>query len=118
MIKLKYHEIDKSINKDNIPVSICTMEQLQAYLYALDFNYKELYKKADTGIQKSEIVKQYINICMDRMKKFPKENINIDCVFCCLNAGLQNFIENDCRLYNENENIFVQIGIMFPANYL
>ena len=61
-MKLKYHKIK------NIPLEVCTAEQKIAYNLALSNIgiFEKSYNKCMTGIQKSSVVSEAVNLCMNQ----------------------------------------------------
>lgn len=110
--KLQYHKIK------NVPLEVCTVEQKLAYNLSYNsdlYSYLKLYNMAETGVQKSEIIHDYIRLCMKRFSFIDtKVKHNIDGIFCCLNAGMENYFNSD----NYYLTSYDEIGKMFPANYL
>lgn len=114
-MKLKYHKIK------NIPLEVCTAEQKIAYNLAFSniSIIEKTYNKCMTGIQKSSVVSEAVNLCMNqwansydyesRQKKY-----NIDAIFSALMAGMERYINEKYHILNSYE----EIGKMFPANYL
>lgn len=114
-MKLKYHKIK------NIPLEVCTAEQKIAYNLAFSVSdiTKKAYEKCNTGLQKSEVIAESVDLCMkswtsaydyeSRQKKY-----NIDAIFSALMAGMERYINEKYHILNSYE----KIGKMFPANYL
>lgn len=114
-MKLKYHKIK------NIPLEVCTAEQKIAYNLAFSVSdiTKKAYEKCNTGLQKSEVIAEAVNLCMkqwinsydyeSRQKKY-----NIDAIFSALMAGMEIYVNEKYHILNSYE----EIGKMFPANYL
>lgn len=114
-MKLKYHKIK------NIPLEVCTAEQKIAYNLAFSVSdiTKKAYEKCNTGLQKSEVIAESVDLCMkswtsayDYEKR--KSRYNIDAIYSALRAGMENYISGMyCILYSYEE-----IGKTFPALYL
>lgn len=110
---MKYHKIR------NIPLEVCTAEQKIAYnlAFSLAGLYKNEYNSAPMQFQKDEVIRKAINFCIEIWKENPKHSAkkyDIDSIFCCLNAGFENYIKNNCPIYANYE----EVGKAFPALYL
>lgn len=114
-MKLKYHKIQ------NIPLEVCTAEQKIAYNLAFSVSdiTKKAYKKCTTGIQKSDIIVEAVDLCMknwtsayDYEKR--KNRYNIDAIYSALRAGMENYISKGYSILCSYE----EIGKTFPALYL
>ena len=109
-MKLKYHKIY------NVDLQVCTAESKLAYNYA--HNYSDIFlpsfKKAYTGIQKDEIIRESINFIMGVLSDDVKQKYNIDAIFCCLNYGLQDYYQDNAPIYTSYE----KIGQIFKSCYL
>lgn len=114
---MKYHKIR------NIPLDVCTCEAKIAYnlafLYATE--YRNAYKKNATNISKiavSELVSEAVNWCIKMWKngepyQTTPDKYNIDLIFCCLNAGMENYFKSDYAILSTYE----EVGKTFPSLY-
>ena len=108
---MKYHKIC------NIPMNICTCEQKIAYnlAFAHAHIFRKAYNLSPMQFQKCEVIHEAVEFCMkmwgynDKAYKY-----DTDAIFCALNAGIENYIANNCPILASYENI----GEMFPAYYL
>ena len=111
-MKLKYHKIK------NVPLEVCTAEQKIAYNLAHSNIYiiKESYDRCTTGIQKSDIVSEAVNMCITNWKNSYsyQSKYNIDAIFSALMAGMEGYMNTKYHILQSYE----EIGKMFPANYL
>lgn len=109
---MKYHKIK------NVPLEICTAEQKISYNLAFSnaHLFKSEYQKMPMQFQKNEVVYQALKFCMKQWRASYNfdSKYDIDSIFCCLNAGLENYIKNNCPILSSYEDI----GSIFPANYL
>lgn len=108
---MKYHKIK------NVPLNVCTCEQKIAYNLA--FSHAHIFKKAynlsPMQFKKSEIVHEAVNFCMKMWNYNDKANkYNADAIFCALNAGLENYIKNNCPILSSYD----EIGKAFQALYI
>lgn len=96
---MKYHKIR------NIPLDVCTVEQMVAYnlasTYAID-------------CVKSGKFHTYAEIAQYITANFYNGKYDIDTVFCALNAGIEAY----CKAKYHILTSYGEIGKMFPANYL
>ena len=108
---MKYHKIR------NIPLDICTCEQKIAYNLA--FSHAHIFRKAynlsPMQFQKCEVIHEAVKFCM-KMWNYNENTYkyDMDAIFCALNAGMEDYIVNNCPIIASYEDI----GKMFPANYL
>lgn len=108
---MKYHKIK------NVPLNICTCEQKIAYNLAFSnaHIFKKAYNFSYTQIQKSEVVYEAVKFCMKMWGYNEKaDKYNADTIFCALNAGIENYIKNNCPVLASYE----EIGKTFEALYL
>ena len=107
-MKMNYHKIP------NIEKNICTAEQKIAYniAFKININHGSEFLKIPSQFEKSNAIYKLIKIYL---QEFKNKNLkyNIDAIQCCLNAGLQNYLENNFIATN-----YEQIGKAFPAYYL
>ena len=107
-MKMNYHKIP------GIEKNVCTAEQKIAYniAFKININHGSEFLKIPSQFEKSNAVYKLIKIYI---KEFKNQNLkyNVDAVQCCLNAGLQNYLENSFIATS-----FKQIGDAFPAYYL
>jgi hypothetical protein len=110
---MQYHKI-RGVDK-----TVCTAEQKIAYELAFraHINYGRSYRaQMDKAAEAArcdaiyEILQRQMNIYRDS-KLYGK--YNEDAIFCCLNAGLKNYMEKPFIA-----SMFEQIGQAFPAYYL
>lgn len=114
---MKYHKIRK------IPLDVCTCEAKIAYnlafLYATE--YRDAYKKNAANISKiavSELVSEAVNWCIKMWKdgntyQSTPDKYDIDTIFCCLNAGMENYFKSDYAILSTYE----EVGKIFPSLY-
>lgn len=108
---MKYHKIR------NVPMSICTAEQKIAYNLAFSYgsNFKKEFDRMPMQLQKSDVVFTAIHFCLKIWGNNEKANkYNIDAIQCALNAGMEDYLKNNCPILASYE----EIGKAFPANYL
>ena len=105
---MNYHKIPC------IEKNICTAEQKIAYniAFKININHGEKFKQIPTAAEKSNAIYKLIKIYI---QEFKNKNLkyNIDAIQCCLNAGLQNFLEKPFIALNYEE-----VSTAFPAYYL
>lgn len=110
-MKMQYHNID------GVKKEVCTAEQKIAYNLAQ--SYKEFitnaYNKSILGCDKNYVIRKS---CYDLVNTFnrdyPNTKYNIDAIFCCLGAGLEEYITNGGKILWSYE----EIGKAFPTYYL
>ena len=100
-----------------MPLNVCTCEQKIAYNLA--FSNAHIFKKAYNAMpmqfQKSDVIHEAVQFCMKMWGHNEKaDKYNADAIFCALNAGLENYIKNNCPILATYEDI----GKMFLARYL
>lgn len=115
---MKYHKIR------NVPLDICTGEAKIAYNLAFAYatDYRSEYKKNAANVSKiavSELVSEAVDWCMKMWKsgntyQTTPNKFNIDLIFCCLNAGMENYFKGDYAILSSYE----EIGKTFPSLYL
>lgn len=108
---MKYHKIR------NIPLTVCTAEQKIAYNLAFSNGhiFKKEFDRMPCAFQKNGVVTAAVKFCMkiwDNNENASK--YDIDSIFCALNAGMEDYIKNNCPIYASYEDI----GMAFPAHYL
>lgn len=113
---MKYHKIH------NVPLKVCTAEQMVAYniAFAVHINYQDKYDKAKaiSSICADDVVRDIILMEVQNFKKGMEEgrykkNFDIDAIQACLNAGLVNYLDH---FFIATE--YEQVGKAFPAYYL
>lgn len=109
---IKYHKIPK------VEKSICTQEQMIAYniAFQIHINHDRQWKERDNYCRSAqmEFLHGLIRMYLDNFKKnYPNCKADIDGIFCALNAGLENYLNNFFIATDYNK-----IGKAFPANYL
>lgn len=108
---MKYHGIG------GVKKTVCTAEQKIAYNLAHSYKYfiANAYNKVFMGCEKSYIIRKS---CYDLVgvlqRDYPASKYDIDAVFCCLGAGLEEYIKSGGRILWSYEDI----GSAFPALYL
>lgn len=115
---MKYHKIR------NIPLNVCTAEAKIAYNLAFAYatEYRNTYKKCAasvSGIAISDFIHEAVNWCMKMWKdgnpyQTTPNKYDIDLIFCCLNAGMENYFKGDYAILSSYE----EIGRTFPSRYL
>ncbi len=108
---MKYHKIK------NVSLNVCTAEQKIAYNLA--FSHAHIFKKAynlsPMQFQKNEVVHEAVQFCMKMWGYNEKaDKYNADAIFCALNAGIEDYIKNNCPILASYE----KISETFTANYL
>jgi hypothetical protein len=108
---MKYHGIG-GVNK-----TVCTAEQKIAYNLA--WSYKDLlipkYNKAVWGFEKNIIIRDSVRYLTEQFSKnYPGSKYDIDSIYCCLGAGLEEYYKNGGKILWSYEDI----GSAFPALYL
>lgn len=91
-----------------------------AFTYATD--YRNTYKKNASRVSESAIsdfIHEAVNWCMKMWKdgepyQTTPNKYNIDLIFCCLNAGMENYFKGDYAILSSYE----EIGRTFPSRYL
>lgn len=108
---MKYHGIG------GVKKTICTAEQKIAYNLA--WRYKGLfipkYNEAVWGVEKSIIIRDSVRFLVEQFaKNYPNSKYDIDLIYCCLGAGLEEYYKNGGKVLWSYE----EIGSVFPALYL
>ena len=107
-MKMNYHKIP------GIEKNICTAEQKIAYniAFTININHGDDFLKIPSQFEKSNAIYKLIKIYI---QEFKNQNLkyNIDAIQCCLNAGLENFLEKPFIALNYEE-----VSTAFPAYYL
>jgi hypothetical protein len=108
---MKYHGIG-GVNK-----TVCTAEQKIAYNLA--WSYKDLlipkYNTAVWGFEKNIIIRDSVKYLTEQFEKnHPNSKYDIDSIYCCLGAGLEEYYKNGGKILWSYEDI----GSAFPALYL
>lgn len=111
---MKYHKIP------NVEKTVCTAEQKIAYNLAsnIPFNLVEEWKNSfESGFEVNKaatiakIIKWLLTFYNDG--RYDK-----DAIFCCLNAGLQSYLENSKSKTGRILTSYEEVGKAFPALYL
>lgn len=84
--------------------------------------YRDAYKKNASnisGINVSDLVSEAVDWCMKMWKngephQTTPNKYDIDAIFCCLNAGMENYFKGDYAILSSYE----EIGKTFPSLYL
>ena len=115
---MKYHKIR------NIPLKVCTAEAKIAYNLANTYatEYRNEYKKNVLNVSRiaiSDFVSEAVNWCIKMWKdgepyQTTPNKYDIDAIFCCLNAGMENYFKGDYAILSTYE----EIGKTFPSLYL
>ena len=116
---MKYHKIR------NVDKKVCTVEQKIAYNSAFleTFDYREAWKASAekfTAVARNEFVHDAVEKCLKAVKisieygSLKNIQFDIDAVFCCLNAGMENYFNSPYSIISSYE----EIGKIFPAYYL
>ena len=107
---MKYHKIR------NVPLAVCTAEQMQAYNFSCLYydEIKKAYNKCTCNFQKADVIREGVKYIMNRLSENVKSKFDIDAIFCCLNAGLENYLNSKYHIIASYE----EIGKIFPALYL
>lgn len=112
-MKLKYTAIP------GVKKEVCTAEQKIAYNIAWSRG-RELRKQYDalkSGFERSSFIRDAVrDLTKSFSESYPNTKYNIDAIFCCLGAGLEEYIKK-----GEGNRIFTgfwEIGEAFPAEYL
>ena len=108
---MKYHKIR------NIPLTVCTAEQKIAYNLAFSNShiFKKEFDRMPCAFQKSEVAAAAVRFCMKQWGYSESVNkYDIDAIFSALNAGMEDYIKNNCPIFASYENI----GKAFPVYYL
>lgn len=112
---MKYHKIK------NIPLEICTAEAKIAYNVALINidDIKAVYDKCTCNLQKADVIREGVKICMNNLllsSEYEKINkkYNIDLIQCCLNAGLETYINTKYHILSS----YAECGKIFKSLYL
>lgn len=115
---MKYHKIR------NVPLEVCTAEAKIAYnlAFANTWDYREEYKKNANSCSRTEVSKfvtEAIAWCMKMLEcswDYQKilNKYDIDAIFCCLNAGMENYLKSKCDVLSS----YAEIGKTFPSLYL
>ena len=108
---MKYHGIG------GVKKTICTAEQKIAYNLA--WSYKDIllpnFQKCSCNFQKSGLVRDSVRYLTEQYKKnYPLSKFDIDSIYCCLGAGLEEYYNNGGKILWSYEDI----GSVFPALYL
>ena len=108
---MKYHGIG------GVKKTICTAEQKIAYNLA--WSYKDIllpnFKKCTWGFQKNGFVREAVRYLTEQFEKnYPLSKFDIDAIYCCLGAGLEEYYNNGGKILWSYEDI----GAAFPALYL
>lgn len=111
-MKLKYHKIK------NTPLDICTAEAVIAYNYAFSNGdlFKRRYSACNCHFQQADIIREAVAFIVKQISNNDrvKTKYNVDTIFCCLNAGLEEYISKKCPIFTNYEDI----GKIFKSNYL
>ena len=115
---MKYHKIR------NVPLEVCTAEAKIAYNLASTYatEYRNAYKKNTSNISRiavSDLVSETVNWCIKMWKdgephQTTPDKYDIDAIFCCLNAGMENYFKSDYTILSD----YKEIGKIFPSLYL
>ena len=111
-MKLKYHKIKNTL------LEMCTAEAVIAYNYAFSNGdlFKRRYNACSCHFQQIDIIHEAVNFIMEQTNNNDhiKVKYNVDTIFCCLNAGLEEYISKKCPIFTNYEDI----GKIFKSNYL
>lgn len=115
---MKYHKIR------NVPLKVCTAEAKIAYNLASTYatDYRNTYKKNASHVSEiaiSDFIYEAVKWCMKMWKsgntyQTSSNKYDIDVIFCCLNAGIENYFKGDYAILSSYE----EIGRIFPSRYL
>lgn len=104
---MKFHKIR------NVPIEVCTAEAKIAYNYA--FNYLDIiqnaYNKCTCNFQKKDVILEGVKLIMENLSENAKNRYDIDAIFCCLNAGLEGYINEKYHILSSYE----EIGKIFKS---
>ena len=108
---MQYHNIS------GIKKAVCTAEQKIAYNLAQ--SHKEFitnaYNASVLGCDKNHVIRKSCYDLVNLFKRnYPDSKYDIDAIFCCLGAGLEEYIKNGSKILWSYE----EIGKAFPAYYL
>lgn len=103
----------------NVKKEVCTCEQKIAYNLAFAHAglFAKEYNRLPMQFQKSELISAAIRKMIEWYKNgydYTEGKYDIDSIFCALQAGLENYIKNGCKVLWSYE----EIGAAFPAHYL
>ena len=112
-MKMQYHNIS------GVKKEVCTAEQKIAYNLAQAYGdrIQQAYNKYVWQFEKNGVIRKSCYDLIDLFKRdYPNTKYNLDAIFCCLGAGLEDYIKmgNGNRILTS----FESIGAAFPANYL
>ncbi len=100
-MKLKYHKIK------NTPLDICTAEAVIAYNYAFSNGdlFKRRYSACNCHFQQTDIIREAVAFIVKQISNNDrvKTKYNVDTIFCCLNAGLEEYISKKCPIFTNDE---------------
>lgn len=109
---MKYHKIK------NVPLEICTAEAKIAYNAAFSMRdiIKKAYDKCDCNFQRCTVILDGVHLIIDNIEKNTDitKKYDIDAIFCCLNAGLEKYINSKYSILTN----YSEIGAIFASNYL
>lgn len=115
---MKYHKIR------NVPLNVCTAEAKIAYNLASTYatEYRNVYREHASEVSRiaiSDFVSEAVNWCVKMWKdgntyQSTPDKYDIDTIFCCLNAGMENYFKSDYAILSSYE----EIGKIFPSLYL
>lgn len=109
---MKYHKIR------GIELNICTAEAMIAYnvAFLVRNDILKAYEKCTCDFQRVDVVHEGVSLCMERLSFNDKINkkYNIDAIFSCLNAGLEEYLNAKHRILMSYE----EIGNIFKSLYL
>lgn len=105
---MRFHKIR------NVPIEVCTAEAKIAYNYA--FNYlsiiQNVYNKCACDFQRCDAIRAGVKFIMENLSDNIKDKYNIDAIFCCLNAGLEKYINEKYHILTSYDDI----GKIFQSN--
>lgn len=99
----------------NVDLKVCSLEQMMAYniAFGLHLTYQQEYDNVlrnGTCVAVSEGLSKMIQKSLaDFQRDHSNRRINIDAVFCALNAGLKKYFEAKTHVFTRYE----QVGEMF-----
>lgn len=113
-MKLVYHKIPR------VEKSTCTAEQMIAYNLAsnIPFNLMQEWKNSvESGFEMNKAA-TVAKIIKWLLTFYNDGKYNKDAIFCCLNAGLQSYLEDSKNKTGKTLTSYEEVGKAFPALYL